>query len=479
MAAVGNIEEYSEKLSKKFPYIMVNVNERTFEITYTVNAPVLARYMREHDRFIVLDGNGNKTLLLWYENGVYKTVNENGFKGKIKKHISDFNESDIKLNCSRVYDEVFKELLVTTPTTAAVKINEQELFINFQDGLLNTQTMQFVPHSPEILSTVQLPCKWNTESGNCPVFDTYLETLTSGDRDVERLLWEYMGLVLSNIHGYRIKSALFLTGAADTGKSKFIELLGELLGSSNYANIDLGKIEQRFGTFQLWGKRLGGAGDMSILRISELKNFKELTGGDHISYEGKCLNAFTAPFYGCLCFGCNEMPRFGGDRGEHVYRRMLLVNCQNVIPKEKQDPKIVEKFLTERTAIVHKAIAALRNFIERGYKFIIPEQCKSNRTQYALNNSTVLQFLSECTCPRDEADHKLITSTGQMYKAYKNYTLFNGGSPVSNQVFKREIKEVYKNDLEHKDRRGNRFYCFELTASMRGELLAYENITQY
>lgn len=470
--AVGDFEKFSEQLDKQFPFIIPHEKEKDGSIWYSVSAPKLADYMIKNDRFLFLDTGGEKPPVLWYSGGVYKPLDTNRFKGKIKAHIAEFDEFDENLHSSRIYDEVFKQLLTSTGRVKSDELNRRQDIINFQNGMLDLNSMTLFPHSPEIYSTIQIPCEWTGTGGESPVFDTYLETLTNGDKQLQRLLLEYMGLVISNVPGYVTKSALFLAGAGDTGKSKYLELLAGLIGADNYSETDLSRIEERFGTFALWGKRLAGSGDMSYMSVRELKTFKKITGGDRIEFEQKGKDPFTGQYNGCLLFCCNEMPKFGGDQGEHVYERMIIIPCNNVIPKEKRDPQLLGKIFSEHSAIVYKAVLALREFVTRGYKFIIPEACKAAREAYKVENNSVLQFLDECTVPREWSDSGIFTTTGAMFSAYKSWAKLNNCRyTASRSDFKRAVRERYGDKVEVKNGSGTqRGYIFELTRAAKEEL---------
>lgn len=56
----------------------------------------------------------------------------------------------------------------------------------------------------------------------------------------------------------------------------------------------------------------------------------------------------------------NRLPKFGGDDGEWVYNRIIQVECNNVIPLEKQDKHLLDKLYAERVGIVYKAVMALK-----------------------------------------------------------------------------------------------------------------------
>ena len=481
IAAAGSIEACEERLkSEDFPYIIPH-ESKDGTIWYSVGRPELAAYVREHDNYFFLDTKGNSPPVFWYENGFYRHIDDNTFKGKIKRHIERFDE---RLINTKDLDEVYKLLLTDGQRVPLELRPENENLICFQNGVLDITSRRLLPHSPDYLFTNQIPCNWTYKRGEfepkCPRFDEFLNTLTSGDKDVINLLWEYIGLTISNVPGYRPKQALILYGAGNTGKSQLLELLRRLVGDDNFAYTDIQDIEERFNAAPLFGKRLAGSGDMSAMRVREVKMFKMITGGDSIGFEFKGKDKFQGRFYGVLLFCTNELPKFGGDKGEQVYLRMLIVPCNNVIPEEKRDRLLIEKLYAEREGIVYKAVCGLIRLINRGGAFNEPEACKRARALYEVENDSALQFLEECTLPREVLRHQGInnepTTTGEMYKAYAEWTKTNGFYTNTRSEFKKAICRKYnvKTAEELEIHKQQRYYKFDLvSADLRQELLGY------
>lgn len=278
---------------------------------------------------------------------------------------------------------------------------------------------ELIPHSADILSTIQLPCEWSDEYIDTPVFDSYMDTLTNGDEMVKQLLMEFIGVCISNVKGWRMKKALFLVGQGDTGKSQLKSLVERLLGRGNFIGIDLKEIESRFGTGAVYGTRLAGSSDMSFLSVDELKTFKKMTGGDSLFAEFKGQQAFEFTFNGLLWFCMNRLPKFGGDDGKWVYDRIMVVDCPNVIPKEQQDKQLLEKMFAERRGIVKKAVKALQTVIANGYRFTEPDSIAEARRDYQSANSTVISFYEECMCPWENGKIVRHCTTGRIYKVYQ------------------------------------------------------------
>lgn len=408
-----------------------------------ISVPLLARYVREHMQYILVRDNGRQALLKYvYEDGCYRFYADNMMMGRIKQYIADYDEELVKM--SKV-NEALQHINTDLNYVGQDELNADEGIINFQNGLLRVSATETVlgPHTPSVLSTIQLPCGWKDVPPLTPVFDAYMETLSDGDRKVQQLLLEFIGVCISNVKGWRMKKALFLVGDGDTGKSQLKSLVERLLGRGNFIGIDLKEIESRFGTGTIYGTRLAGSSDMSFLSVEELKTFKKVTGGDSLFAEFKGQQAFEFTYNGLLWFCMNRLPKFGGDDGKWVYERIMVVECPNVIRPEKQDKELLDKMYAEREGIVYKAVRALQTVIANGYRFSEPESVSVAREKYQMENNTVMSFFEDCMCERENGKISDACTTGKIYKVYKEWCRDN------NNGFAKTYKEFRTRLADH------------------------------
>jgi P4 family phage/plasmid primase-like protien len=324
------------------------------------------------------------------------------------------------------------------------ELNANEDVINFKNGVLRLSDMALLPHSPRLLSTIQIPCVWTGQPSDTPVFDSFIAELTNWDKAIENLLLEFVGACISNIKGHRMKKALFMVGLGDTGKSRLKELTETLLGKGNYFPIDLRELEERFATGNVYNKRLIGSSDMSFLTVKELKIFKKLTGGDSIPAEFKGVQGFNFTYCGLMWFCMNKLPKFGGDDGEWVHERIIQVECKNKIPPERQDKFLLDKMYEERNGIIYKAVMALRNVITNGYKFSEPDSVIVARRKYMEENNTVIAFFDECMVKRPTAVIPTNDgcTTGRVYDVYKAWCKDNNhGYAKTAKEFRDELAQ--------------------------------------
>ena len=180
-------------------------------------------------------------------------------------------------------------------------------------------------------------------------------------------------------------------------------------------------MEDRFSLAGGFGKRLIGDSDMSFMRAKEMKNFKMLTGGDPVSFERKHVDRMDATFRGVVLFCTNQLPLFGGDKGDHVYNRMIPVPCHNVIPPEKQDKHLLEKLKAEYPGIVNLALIGLRQVIENGYAYNVPEQSRNALEKYKVQNSSARMFFESCCVMRanvkSDGDSATVSKVYAIYQA--------------------------------------------------------------
>lgn len=439
---------------------------------YKVSRTALADYMRYKSNYIFVKGqSANEDVRRYrYENGAYRYICDDELKGDALELIRDFDRTLAK---SADAEEVFKLLKYHPHYTDESLLNSDENIINFQNGILHLDTMELKPHSPALLSSIQIPCNWSGTASESPVFDKFMNDFTSGDKETQFLLLQYMGVCISNILGGKAKKLLFIKGPGDTGKSQLRILTQKLIGDMYCSAATVKELEENnFKAPYIYNKRLVGDPDMSFSAVREVEMLKKLSSGDPVDVSYKNKSQFSYTFRGLLWFCTNRMPKFSGDQGEHVYRRMIIVSADNVIPEEKKDKNLVEKMYAEREAIVHKAIMAAKKFINDGYRYTIPDKCNKEIEAYKAENNPVIRFYKECCIPEKTTVDSFRTTV--IYKAFKEWCKSNnGGYTVSKINFKNGIAEIYgktnADDVLRKDSKGYRHYPFTLNAETLDE----------
>ena len=143
------------------------------------------------------------------------------------------------------------------------------------------------------------------------------------------------------------------------------------------------------------GKRMIINGDQTESDIGDSSYFKQLTGGDRTKMESKNKQPLMVRYRGGIMVGCNGLPSFMDDRGEHVFERLLLIMCTNVIPEEKRDAALLDKMKPEIPAIINWFLEGLKRLIANGYKFTRSKSAEDAVKEYRQRLDSVYRFINE------------------------------------------------------------------------------------
>lgn len=356
-----------------------------------IDTQELYLHIREHGNIRVIKrGNDKGVVLYQYRNNRYQLLTESDCKAYIKSFLP------IKSRKPSDWERVYKELTTDYADTSENDLNSNQDIINFSNGILNIKTGELLAHSPEYLTTIQIPCNWNPDLSldDAPIFKDFINTLTDGNIDDQTTLLEIIGLIISNVEGCYFKKLLILNGVGDSGKSVMREFVIQLIGEENSHSLDIKNLSDKFAVSELNGKRLAGYGDLSFANVKAMDKIKELTGGDSTRGEAKYQTGYQFRYKGFLWYNCNELPLFSGDRGEWVFNRFLIISCKNAIPKEKQDRDLINKLLAEKEAVISVAIHYLLKALAKG-QLTESTRVLENRKNYSIKNNSFALFLQE------------------------------------------------------------------------------------
>lgn len=368
-----------------------------------INASLLADAILDQNSIVVARNPGTRSdQVLWYKNGVYKTQSESEVQGEIDKYIPPYISNPYTLS------QTSKMITVRATAVSYDSINATENYINVRNGLIKLPEFELVPHSPDVLTTIQLTCNYDP-AATAPHWEKFKNDYCKdedGVLDEEMLRLDKMkaGIILSSMYGYRLKGAFVQFSAeGNTGKSVDCDILTHLLGQDNTANVSFQEMaNDRWATGRVWGKRLVVVGDQGRESIKDSSTFKQLTGGDAVSAELKGLQHFMYKFRGVILVSCNHLPVFEDDKGDHMSERLNFIHSRNVISEADRDIYLRDKLINEASGILNWALDGLKDFISNGDRLC---HCKSSdrlMTEYRCRYDTFFAFLNEaCTVTRD------------------------------------------------------------------------------
>ena len=444
---------------------------------YQVHAQLLADFIADTENYYIVQArDGDSHRLFWYEHGVYARLSETATKAKIKDIIAKYKRD---LITTKILSDTYNLLLLADSRhylPSDELLDADENIINFQNGILRLDTLKLDAHSPQVLSTIQVPCNWNLKEYKFPNFDSFLDHLGRGETEAKMTLLEVIGFCISNVHIDRFKKSLFLIGKGNCGKTQFIKLCERLIGSENFSAMPFQNLEKRFQLAKLYRKRLAADDDCRYASHSEINVFKSLTGGGLLDGEEKNKPPFTFTYRGMFLIAANDLPLFTGDRGSHVYERIIPVQCGDSIKEDKQDKELLEKLFSEREGIVVAAVLALKNAIQRNYHFTIGDNSKNLLKRYKIENDITLKFIEECCV--DVSNNIKPLSTAQMWEAFCSWCRNNNEYIPRRKTFTQSIAERYNIPVYAviKKSGNNRYYPFTLSSEYKEECHIFDSI---
>lgn len=326
-----------------------------------------------------------------YENGVYVP----DYQGtKLKKIIRGYLYP--KYRKSRIINQIYSLIMDADELQKdfAILNNYPKSYINFQDCMLDVQTMKKLPHNPKYYSINQVPyCYKDVE--NAPEGKEIIKFLKFAIPNGEdrKMLLEYGGYSMTP--DTRQQRFLMIYGAGGTGKSIIIRLLESMVGARNVSNVSMQELSKRFSTSLLAGKMLNSCADLSMEALEDSSTMKKLIGEDKLMAENKGQNAFMFRNYSKLLFSTNALPVVTAERTNGFYRRLLILKMNQ--QPEKPDIELAERLMLELPYLIKLSVHALHEMYRRG-TITESENSKAALLQMRKDSDVVEAWISErCT----------------------------------------------------------------------------------
>ena len=312
--------------------------------------------------------------------------------------------------------------------------NPNPNIINFKNGLLDITTYQLTAHTPNYLSTSQIPVMFNHEA-RCPRWLQFIQEVTSDDPEQAKLLQQIAGYSLTTDTNFA--KAFIFFGMGANGKSMFTRMLGKIVGRDSVSTLNLSTITRQFGLTGLIGKKVNFIDEISG-NYFESNVIKGLISGERISAEVKYRPEpleFTPTVK--LIFSVNELPKIN-DTTPGLYRRFTIVPFDRSF-EAKPDLQLEQKLTDELPGILNWAVEGLKMLRADG-RFNETERNFEVMRSFKSDNSPVVEFINsyyQAPPAGDESKYSLTVS--DLYSQYRGYCLDHGYKPKAMANFSREI----------------------------------------
>lgn len=322
--------------------------------------------------------------------------------------------------------------------------------LNVTNGLLDWRSGTLHPHTPDVLSTIQLGASWDPDAA-CPRIEKFLDEVLPAD--AHELIYEVAGY--SVFTGNPLRQAILLLGPGRNGKTKLLDTITALAGRANVASIPLQVLaENRFAAAELFGKVANLCGDLDARGIKQTDIFKMATGGDVLLAERKHGHPFTFAPFANFVFAANEAP-ITSDQSDGWFDRWVVIPMEQRIADTDVDPKLLERLTTpaELSGLLTRAVTGLQRLMDRG-RFPAPASVVVAGEQYRDRLDTVRGFVNDECVIHLEAK----VERSKLYKSYRTWSTESGRLPVSVTTFNEHLRQRYPMRINERTVHGTRMW---------------------
>jgi len=408
-------------------------------------ASIIADVFLENFHFATIEETDE---ILMYSNGVYKIRAETFIKKEIESLVppETITENLIKEVLGHIRRSTYEKL---------EKFNADPYLLNLKNGILDIRTFEFKPHTPEVLSTMQIPVEYNPNA-KCELWERVIqEDLYPEDIETLQEAFGY-ALFLDN----RAQKMFVFLGSGSNGKSLILHVLETMLGKENVANISPQTlVTNEFALSELKDKLLNIYADLPNIPMQSVGRIKGLVSGDPITADKKYKDMFTFINRAKFFFSANQLPKVYDDTIA-FYRRLVIINFPKTFDETQADPHLFEKLTTPEalSGIFNWSLEGLRRLIQNNFRFSYHKSVDELKELYTKASDPIKAFVEEEIVEDPEA----WIPKQELYRAYVEYvTSHKLQSPVSQNTFFKSLPKYERATTEHKNVKGQRIWVFK------------------
>ncbi len=405
---------------------------------------VAEAFINDHPEVVYwTEANDTKKGLFYrYKDGVYKACST----FEIDNLLLDYTPTDHSLILPRAASEAKQQEILRN--VKKLKFVYRDVFnpvniVNFKNGFFDVNTGMLSPHNMGIISTIQLPYNYNPEA-ECPLFMKVLNESLSGDVEKIGIIQEFVGYCL--IPSTKFMKALFFVGASQSGKSTVLDSIEATLGKENCSAIRMDMIcDSRF-----IGHLIDKYVNIDREVPHEMSNYEEalkkVISGEKITVNTKFLPSYDTNLTCKLMFAANDLPKIN-DTSDAIFERILLLDFNNVVAKDKRDADLKDKISKNECAgIFNWAYEGLKRLLKNG-KFTSSNDMISHIEELKLLNNSVYYFISETHEVTENDEHYVVID--DLYESYKDFCHEVGAKGIFKKpTFGKEMRKVFVNKIK-------------------------------
>jgi len=414
---------------------------------------------------------GAYTLRFWREDfyvwnsGCWKRISDSELQRIVVTHLQKLNETAdseqrISIGTHKVRDIILC-LKGTVGVTDKVELNSwadgrEKIYytLAMQNGLLlldkrNKEKPCLLPHTPKYFNLIKLNYDYDPLA-KCELFESFLKQIFENNMEYVLLIQQWCGYLLRP--DLNEQKFLLFVGEGANGKSVLVYVIIALVGEANCSHVPLSCFKNRFSLNAMVGKVLNTSIESSSIIEDESETLlKSVVAGDLLTIDRKFKEAVEVKPTAKIMIATNALPRFN-DHTQGVWRRLLLVPFNKVVPEAEQEKKLADMLKKELPGILNLGIAGLQSLNAAG-GFTIPKDMKERIEEYHRDSDPVRCFLLENYQPSANGDE---IRCGELFKTYTAYCIENGYRSMNIRTFGQQVKRCFPQVERCRPGTGNR-----------------------
>ena len=361
--------------------------------------------------------------------GVYRPTGEERITQRVKTLLIE--NGDSKRWSSHRAREVVEYIKVDAPH---LWDRPPSTVLNLANGLLDSDTQTLHLHSPDHLTTVQLPVHYDP-AATCPLWRSFAARVLPAD--CQSLPFE---LGASSMCGdVSDQKAVLLVGSGENGKSTLLEAIVSFLGRENVSSLALQRLEiDKFSVVRLLGKLANVCADLPSDHLTSTSTFKALTGGDRLTAERKFQGSFEFTPFARLIFSANHYPQ-SNDASHAFFRRWNVVPFDVALDPDEKIQNFAAHLSTpgELSGVLNMALAVLPGMIQRG-GFTRSESTQAALMEFREMTDPLAAWLDRCTVVNSDG----LVTRKDLTIVYNATAEATGRPPMTSKAFCAAVRRL-------------------------------------
>lgn len=362
----------------------------------------LAKFFQKKFQLKTSDG----FMYIW-EDQFYKSLSRQALEKLILIHTKE--------QCSASHLKDFSKICRAHNHVSFENFQAPPGYLNLKNGILNIDTQELIPHSPDFAFKYKLPHEYVKNAYPEKWLNFLFETF-QGKMELVDLSAEIFGYTLIGGDPW-LHKAFILLGDGRNGKSTYIDVLKYILGSSNVCAIPMQSLGKPFSVVTADGKLANIVGETTAKEVDS-DDFKTAVSGEELPAARKGQDEYYLKFQARMFFACNKMPIFKDTTSGNI-EKLCIIPFSRYLKKEERIPEFARRFLyPEVSGIINWAIDGYKRLKERGRLPDLPA-LEETLADYKSESNSVFAWFSEAFIPKSESSsHIYFVDNYQSYLSY-------------------------------------------------------------